>query len=118
MKECKEGQGVDRYKLGLFSIWQRLGESLGIWEQPEIFSSPGLTKLQYDILSTSRLASEDVEYFGFGPTTPDCTGIGYAVHQDSCMFVFSAGEDRRDRQAAFKRNLNQALLDMAALMGE
>lgn len=118
MKECKEGQGVDRHMLGLFSMWQRRGERLGILKQPEIFRAPGWNKLRYDILSTSRLASDDVEYFGFGPTTPDCTGIGYAVHQDSCMFVISAREARREQLSAYTRTLNQALMDMAELMGE
>jgi len=118
MKECKEGQGVDRHMFGLSSIWKISGERLGIIEQPEIFRSPGWNRLRYDILSTSRLASKDVEYFGFGPTTPDCTGIGYAVHRDNCMFVLSARAARRDQMVSFKRNLNQALLDMAELMGK
>lgn len=116
MKECKEGQGVDRHLLGLLSIWQRDGKKLGIETQPGIFSSPGWTKLRYDILSTSRLASGDIEYFGFGPTTPDCTGIGYAVYEENCIFVISARENRRDELEAFTRNLNQALSDMAKLM--
>lgn len=118
MKECKEGRGVDRHILGLLSIWQRRGERLGIREQPELFSSTGWNKLRYDILSTSRLASDDVEYFGFGPTTPECTGIGYAVHSSSCMFVLSAKDARREQLSAYTRNLNQALLDMAELMRE
>ena len=116
MKECKEGQGIDRHLLGLHSIWQRAGEHLGIEEQPEIFCSPGWIKLRHDILSTSRLASRDIEYFGFGPTTPECTGIGYAVYDDNCVFVISARENRRDELESFTRNLNQALLDMAELM--
>lgn len=118
MKECKEGQGVERHMLGLFSIWQRRGQDLGIGEEPEIFRSPGWNRLRYDILSTSRLASDDVEYFGFGPTTPDCTGIGYAVHGNNCVFVISAKAARSDQLKAFTRNLNQALLDMAELMGK
>jgi carnitine O-acetyltransferase len=117
MKECKEGRGVDRHLIGLLSIWQRKAEQLGIEERPEIFSSPGWTKMRHDILSTSRLVSRDIEQFGFGPTTPDCTGIGYTVYDESCMFVLSAWQNRRDELEAFARNLKQALLDMAEVMG-
>jgi carnitine O-acetyltransferase len=117
MKECKEGRGIDRHLFGLLNIWQRTGEQLGIEKQPEIFSSPGWTKMRHDILSTSRLVSNDIEHFGFGPTTPDCTGIGYGVYSDNCIFVLSARENRRDELEAFTRNLEQALVDMAELFG-
>jgi len=118
MKECKEGRGVDRHLIGLLSIWQRKAKQLGIEAQPEIFSSPGWIKMRRDILSTSRLVSEEIEHFGFGPTTPDCTGIGYTVYGGNCMFVLSAWQNRRDELESFARNLKQALLDMAELMSK
>ena len=118
LAECKSGEGLDRHFVGLLSIWQRDGEKLGIKEEPAVFSSPGWQKLRYDILSTSRLASTDVQHFGFGPTTPDCTGIGYAVHKNECRFVISARKEREPELRLFTANVEQALRDMAKVMAE
>lgn len=73
IKVCQKAQGPERHLTGM----QAMIKSEVIPAEQDIFKSDGYKKLKYDVLSTSGLSFEPMEYFGFGPVVEDGYGIGY-----------------------------------------
>ncbi|PAB59127.1 hypothetical protein CCE28_11455 [Anaeromicrobium sediminis] len=55
--QCKKGMGIERHLFGLYCMYERYGEELGINEIPKIFESKSYKTLKYDFISTSRIES-------------------------------------------------------------
>ena len=101
--EAQKGQGWDRH---LFAI-KRLCN--GDDALPDIFTDKAYAKLNDIVLSTSTLPSSLVDNGGFGPTGPDCYGIGYGMRDNTAGFcVSSFGRDEH----VFLTHLEKALVDM------
>ncbi|ORY04936.1 acyltransferase ChoActase/COT/CPT [Basidiobolus meristosporus CBS 931.73] len=75
-----EGQGVDRHLFGL-RLSLRPDEP-----KPSIFTDEGYTKSTHWKLSTSQLASEHFDNWGFGEVVPDGFGIGYIIKNNAIHF--------------------------------
>ncbi|KAK9712947.1 Carnitine O-acetyltransferase mitochondrial [Basidiobolus ranarum] len=75
-----EGQGVDRHLFGL-RLSLRSDEP-----KPSIFTDEGYSKSTHWNLSTSQLASEHFDNWGFGEVVPDGFGIGYIIKNNALHF--------------------------------
>lgn len=65
------GQGFDRH---LFAL--RLLAQNNNMKTPDLFTDPAYERINYNILSTSSLTSDDVWLGAFGPVVKDGYGIG------------------------------------------
>mmetsp|Transcript_62182 Transcript_62182/g.166858 ORF Transcript_62182/g.166858 Transcript_62182/m.166858 type:complete len:666 (+) Transcript_62182:10-2007(+) len=73
-KEALVGAGWDR----IFFALKHEAKTQGL-PVPGVFNSPGYKTLSEVILSTSTLASPNIDGGGFGPVGPRCYGIGYTT---------------------------------------
>lgn len=78
-KECQQGDAPEQHLWELLMIQQRAGAELGVTEAPALYSSPGWQVMRDDYLSTSAVPSVNVQYFGFGSTSPTCIGVAYSL---------------------------------------
>jgi len=109
---ASNGRGVDRHFLGLSLL-----ASEGDDEEkplPKLFSHPAFLRSK-----TWRLSTSSLPYCpGFGPVVPDGIGIGYSMpSSDSFYFVVTALKETKYASQMCKQ-LQQALMDMRALMEE
>jgi len=115
-KECQEGQAPEQHLWELMLIQKRRGKALDVTEDLTLFASPGWLKMRHDYLSTSSLMSDFVTYFGFGSTSTDCIGVGYAVRSDSFHAYLCTGKSSAVYLADFAANLRGAMLDIGDLL--
>jgi carnitine O-acetyltransferase len=115
-KECQEGQAPEQHLWELMLIQKRRGKALNITEDLALFTSPGWLKMRHDYLSTSSLMSDFVTYFGFGSTSTDCIGVGYAVRSDGFYAYLCTGKSGAIYLAHFAANLRDAMLEMSDLL--
>jgi carnitine O-acetyltransferase len=115
-KECQEGQAPEQHLWELMLIQRRRGRALAVTEDLTLFASPGWLKMRHDYLSTSSLMSDVVTYFGFGSTSTDCIGVGYAVRGDSFHAYLCTGKSSATYLADFAANLRRAMLDIGDLL--
>jgi carnitine O-acetyltransferase len=114
-KECQEGQAPEQHLWELLLIQKRQGEALGITEDLAQFASAGWLKMRYDYLSTSSLMSKHVTLFGFGSTSPDCIGVGYAVRSNGFYAYLSTAKASGGYLPRFAGNLHDSMLEMCDL---
>ncbi|THD27700.1 Carnitine palmitoyltransferase II [Fasciola hepatica] len=87
-KEAAMGQGWDRHLFALHHF-AMLEHASGL-PMPDIFLDDSYAHINRIVLSTSTLSSPAFSLGGFGPTTPDGYGIGYAVKDDHCEMMVSS----------------------------
>lgn len=104
IKEAAMGQGFDRHLFGL----KYMAEQNNIPLDP-IYESDAYRKLNYNILSTSSLASDGLLAGSFGPVVSDGYGIGYGVQDTMLGVIFTSYKGKRNAnefveclQTAFK----------------
>jgi carnitine O-acetyltransferase len=115
-KECQEGQAPEQHLWELMLIQKRSGKALDVTEELTVFTSPGWLKMRHDYLSTSSLMSDLVTFFGFGSTSVDCIGVGYAVRSDGFYAYLSTGKSGAIYLAKFAANLRDAMLELRDLL--
>jgi carnitine O-acetyltransferase len=115
-RECQEGKAPEQHLWELQLIQKRQGAELGVTEDLAFFRSPGWLKLRHDYLSTSSVQSDIIRQFGFGSTSPDCIGVGYAVRGDSFGAYLSTPKPVAQHMARFAENLHQAMREMGTLL--
>jgi carnitine O-acetyltransferase len=115
-KECQEGLAPEQHLWELLLIQKRRGTAIDVTEDLTLFKSPGWLKMRHDYLSTSSLMSEFVTYFGFGSTSTDCIGVGYAVRKDGFYAYLCTGKASAIYLANFATNLRNAMLEIADLL--
>lgn len=113
-RACRSGQAPEQHLWELQMIHQRTGATAPI----ALFDSPGWTVLRDERVSTSAVPSPHVDYWGFGPTGPDCLGIGYALLPDRFHLYLSARRSARARLDAFARELPIVVAELKALLDE
>ena len=110
-RECSNGMGIDRHLLGL-KLSLRPGE-----EMPAIFTDKAFALSGTWELSTSHLASEHFETWGFGEVAPEGFGCGYSCNKTESVFFVScrvqAGGKSPGRAQAFADAIRLAMHDMA-----
>jgi carnitine O-acetyltransferase len=115
-KECQEGQAPEQHLWELMLIQKRCGKALDVTEDLTLFTSPGWLKMRHDYLSTSSLMSDSVTYFGFGSTSTDCIGVGYAVRSDAFYAYLCTGKAGAVCLPTFVANLRDAMLEIGDLL--
>jgi carnitine O-acetyltransferase len=114
-KECQEGQAPEQHLWELMLIQQRRGKA-DVSGELAVFTSPGWLKMRHDYLSTSSLMSDVVTFFGFGSTSIDCIGVGYAVRSDGFYAYLCTGKAGAIYLARFAANLRDAMLELEELL--
>ena len=117
MKTCMAGKGVERHLFGLLSIFEKFGNDIDIYSEPEIFGDIGWLTLRHDTLSTtSNPDPHGVVLSGFGPVVDDGFGICYTTTRDQITITLTSKSSMKDRLEQFSNNLKRALIKMSALM--
>jgi carnitine O-acetyltransferase len=115
-RECQDGQAPEQHLWELLLVQKRHGEALGVSEEIELFSSPGWLKMRHDYLSTSSVMSDFVTQYGFGSTSPDCIGVGYAVRSNAFYGYLCTAKPGAGHLANFLRELRKAMHEMGELL--
>jgi carnitine O-acetyltransferase len=115
-RECQDGQAPEQHLWELMLIQKRSGEALGVTEEMPLFSSPGWLKMRHDYLSTSSVMSDYVTQYGFGSTSPDCIGVGYAVRSNGFYGYLCTAKPGAGHLANFIDELRNAMLEMGELL--
>lgn len=82
-----------------------------------LYDSPGWVIMRDDYLSTSSAPSVNIEYFGFGSTSPTCIGIAYVLLPDRWNLYLATPQSVADQMHAFAGHLRTAVADLEALLG-
>jgi len=115
-RECQEGQAPEQHLWELMLIQKRHGEALGVTEEIALFSSPGWLKMRHDYLSTSSVMSDFVTQYGFGSTSPDCIGVGYAVRNNGFYGYLCTAKPGAGHLENFIKELANAMLEIGELL--
>ncbi|XP_054280161.1 carnitine O-palmitoyltransferase 2, mitochondrial [Macrosteles quadrilineatus] len=102
IKEAAMGQGFDRHLYAL----RLKADSLGL--KPELFSDPAYAAMNHNIMSTSTLASENLQMGAFGPVVHNGYGISYSLWSDRLGSIVTNYEGQADG-AGFIYALEKAL---------
>src|SRR5207248_9288972 len=63
--------------------------------------SPGWLIMRNDYLSTSSAPSHNIQYFGFGSTSPQCIGVAYVLLPDRWNIYLSTPRHVADEMYRF-----------------
>lgn len=108
LKKAGSGKGVDRLLLGM-KLCLKAGES------DPLFTDPLFTRSKTWIISTSHLAHELVDGWGFGEVDAEGVGVGYSVKDQLMQFTVTCQHIDRKWSPNMVEYLDQALLEMRAM---
>ncbi|WP_194813790.1 choline/carnitine O-acyltransferase [Nocardia sp. XZ_19_385] len=115
-KQCQAGDAPEQHLWELQWIQRRRGAELGVTEPIPLYDSPGWLIMRNDYLSTSSAPSVNIEYFGFGSTSPTCIGVAYVLLPDRWNLYLATPKPVADQMYAFADHLRTAVADLAALL--
>ncbi|MEV0246727.1 choline/carnitine O-acyltransferase [Nocardia sp. NPDC050712] len=115
-KQCQAGEAPEQHLWELQWIQRRRGAELGVTEPIPLYDSPGWQIMRNDYLSTSSAPSVNIEYFGFGSTSPTCIGVAYVLLPDRWNLYLATPEPVADQMHAFAGHLRTAVADLTALL--
>uniref|UniRef100_A0A672JN60 Carnitine O-acetyltransferase-like n=1 Tax=Salarias fasciatus TaxID=181472 RepID=A0A672JN60_SALFA len=111
-KQAIHGQAIDRHLLGLKR--QSIEDLTSI---PEIFMDTSFAVAHHYNLSTSQVGSKTDCVMCFGPMEPDGYGVCYNPMDEHINIAITAFNSCEETNAArFARSVEEALLDMRALL--
>ncbi len=113
-KECQAGDAPEQHLWELQLIQKRRG----VTESPALYSSPGWLKMRDDYLSTSSAPSVNIQYFGFGSTSPQCIGIAYVLLPDYLNIYLCTPRHVAEEMHRFADELTKALQELQDLLTE
>ncbi|GLY68043.1 choline/carnitine O-acyltransferase [Amycolatopsis taiwanensis] len=113
-KECQAGDAPEQHLWELQLIQKRRG----IEETPALYSSPGWLIMRNDYLSTSSAPSHNIQYFGFGSTSPQCIGVAYVLLPDRWNIYLSTPRQVADEMFRFADELTRAVEELQDLLAE
>ncbi|WP_328450593.1 choline/carnitine O-acyltransferase [Amycolatopsis sp. NBC_00438] len=111
-KECQAGDAPEQHLWELQLIAKRRGDT----ETPALYSSPGWLKMRDDYLSTSSAPSVNIQYFGFGSTSPQCIGIAYVLLPDRWNLYLSTPKHVSSEMYRFADELAKAVSELQELL--
>ncbi len=111
-KECQAGDAPEQHLWELQLIAKRRGDT----ETPALYSSPGWLKMRDDYLSTSSAPSVNIQYFGFGSTSPQCIGIAYVLLPDRWNLYLSTPKHVSAEMFRFADELAKAVSELQELL--
>jgi len=89
-KLAANGAGFDRHLYALNTIATR---ETNFPKTKELLSHSNFVKTKTWLLSTSNGSQPYLDLFGFGPTTPECYGLGYLIGGNSVNVAVSSFKD-------------------------
>ncbi|RDI50857.1 choline/carnitine O-acyltransferase [Nocardia mexicana] len=116
-KECQRGEAPEQHLWELQMIQRRRGERLGATEPMPFYDSPGWTIARDDYLSTSSAPSANIEYFGFGCTSPKCIGVAYVLLPDRWNLYLATPKSVAAQMHDFAEQLTVAVRELQDLLG-
>lgn len=87
IKEAATGHGFDRHLFALKYLQQVENQEP---KQHPIYTDRSYQMMNYNILSTSTVASKHISAGGFGPVVDDGFGIGYLIDDDQCGLLVTS----------------------------
>ena len=111
-KECQAGAAPEQH------LWelQRIAARRGDTEPHALYSSPGWLVMRDDFLSTSSAPSANIQYFGFGSTSPQCIGVAYVLLPDSLNIYLSTPRHVAEQMHTFAKELTTAMRELRELL--
>ncbi|MEV4056374.1 choline/carnitine O-acyltransferase [Amycolatopsis sp. NPDC049688] len=113
-KECQAGDAPEQHLWELQLIAKRRGEPTDL----PLYSSPGWVKSRDDYLSTSSAPSVNIQYFGFGSTSPQCIGVAYVLLPDRWNIYLSTPKHVSAEMYRFADELAVAVRELQELLAE
>ncbi|HEX5402582.1 MAG TPA: choline/carnitine O-acyltransferase [Pseudonocardiaceae bacterium] len=113
-KECQAGDAPEQHLWELQLIQKRRG----VDESPALYTSPGWLIMRDDYLSTSSAPSQNIQYFGFGSTSPQCIGIAYVLLPDRWNIYLSTPKHVAADMYRFADELTKAVGELQTLLAE
>ena len=113
-KECQAGDAPEQHLWELQLIQKRRG----VDEPPALYTSPGWLIMRDDYLSTSSAPSHNIQYFGFGSTSPQCIGIAYVLLPDRWNIYLSTPRHVAGEMYRFADELVRAVGELQDLLAE
>lgn len=113
-KECQAGDAPEQHLWELQLIQKRRGDG----ETPALYSSPGWLVMRNDYLSTSSAPSRNIQYFGFGSTSPQCIGVAYVLLPDRWNLYLSTPRQVAGEMYRFGDELVRAVGELRDLLTE
>lgn len=111
-KECQAGQAPEQHLWELQLIQKRRGEG----EPLALYETPGWLKMRDDYLSTSSAPSVNIQYFGFGSTSPQCIGVAYVLLPDRWNIYLSTPLAVAEEMHVFAAKLTEAVHELRELL--
>ncbi|MEA5365614.1 choline/carnitine O-acyltransferase [Amycolatopsis sp., V23-08] len=111
-KECQAGDAPEQHLWELQLIAKRRGDADAL----PLYSSPGWLKMRDDYLSTSSAPSVNIQYFGFGSTSPQCIGIAYVLLPDRWNIYLSTPKHVSSEMYRFADELGKAVSELQELL--
>ncbi|ESY85974.1 carnitine O-acetyltransferase [Mesorhizobium sp. LNHC220B00] len=112
-KQCQAGDAPEQHLAELLLIHMRRGGEAG--DLP-VFSSPGWLTMRDAYLSTSSASSENIQYFGFGPTGTKNIGVPYVLLPDRLNIYLSAKCPTAGQMRTFADRLKEAVFELEQLL--
>jgi carnitine O-acetyltransferase len=111
-KQCQAGDAPEQH------LWelQLLAQRTGIAEPTALYESPGWLVMRDDYLSTSSAPSKNIQFFGFGSTSPQCIGVAYVLLPDRLNLYLSTPAHVAEQMHDFARELTAAMAELQALL--
>ncbi|MBF6467103.1 choline/carnitine O-acyltransferase [Nocardia beijingensis] len=110
-RDCQAGRAPERHLAELLRIQRHHGD-----KPHPLYESPGWRILRDDYLSTSAVSSVNVRYFGFGPTSDRCIGIGYLVQPGGFDMFLSAPRSIEQDMRRFAHEISVAIPELCDLL--
>ncbi|MFD9894792.1 choline/carnitine O-acyltransferase [Amycolatopsis sp. NPDC059027] len=111
-KECQAGDAPEQHLWELQLIQKRRGGDIGL----PLYSSPGWVKMRDDYLSTSSAPSVNIQYFGFGSTSPQCIGVAYVLLPDRLNIYLCTPRHVAHEMTLFAEELTTAVRELEELL--
>ncbi|MFI6865439.1 choline/carnitine O-acyltransferase [Nocardia sp. NPDC050406] len=115
-KECQRGEAPEQHLWELQLIQRRRGAELGATDPMPFYDSPGWRITRDDYLSTSSAPSVNIQYFGFGSTSPKCIGVAYVMLPDRWNLYLATPKTVAEQMHTFAGNLRSAVTELSNLL--
>jgi carnitine O-acetyltransferase len=111
-RECQAGDAPEQHLWELQLIAKRTGRPADL----ALYESPGWLVMRDDYLSTSSAPSVNVQYFGFGSTSPQCIGVAYVLLPDHLNIYLSTPRRVAGQMDRFAQELTTAMAELTNLL--
>ncbi len=113
-RECQAGDAPEQHLWELALLAKRGGRPTDL----ALYESPGWLVMRDDYLSTSSAPSINVQYFGFGSTSPQCIGVAYVLLPDHLNIYLSTPRRVAEQLDHFARELTTAMAELTSLLAD